>query len=91
MQLRYFEMLQTRALCMAGNSSNETPTLVRSRICAPRNELVGLTFPPVDVKVLVRVEECVFTEFLVSIVVSIPACHAGDRGSIPRRGVMVFY
>ena len=24
---------------------------------------------------------------LVSIVVSIPACHAGDRGSIPRRGV----
>lgn len=23
---------------------------------------------------------------LVSIVVSIPACHAGDRGSIPRRG-----
>lgn len=26
--------------------------------------------------------------FLVSIVVSIPACHAGDRGSIPRRGVL---
>ena len=25
-------------------------------------------------------------QFLVSIVVSIPACHAGDRGSIPRRG-----
>ena len=25
-----------------------------------------------------------------SIVVSIPACHAGDRGSIPRRGV-IFY
>ena len=25
--------------------------------------------------------------FLGSIVVSIPACHAGDRGSIPRRGV----
>ena len=24
--------------------------------------------------------------FLVSIVVSIPACHAGDRGSIPRLG-----
>ena len=24
--------------------------------------------------------------FLVSIVVSIPACHAGDRGSIPRQG-----
>ena len=23
-----------------------------------------------------------------SIVVSIPACHAGDRGSIPRRGVL---
>ena len=26
----------------------------------------------------------------VSIVVSIPACHAGDRGSIPRRGVLFF-
>ena len=26
------------------------------------------------------------SQFLVSIVVSIPACHAGDRGSIPRRG-----
>ncbi|KZS02282.1 Uncharacterized protein APZ42_000736, partial [Daphnia magna] len=25
-----------------------------------------------------------------SIVVSIPACHAGDRGSIPRRGGKVF-
>ena len=25
---------------------------------------------------------------LYSIVVSIPACHAGDRGSIPRRGAM---
>ena len=27
---------------------------------------------------------------LVSIVVSIPACHAGDRGSIPRRGGYIF-
>ena len=26
-----------------------------------------------------------------SIVVSIPACHAGDRGSIPRRGDFFFY
>ena len=25
-----------------------------------------------------------------SIVVSIPACHAGDRGSIPRRGDFFF-
>ena len=25
-----------------------------------------------------------------SIVVSIPACHAGDRGSIPRRGDYIF-
>ena len=25
-----------------------------------------------------------------SIVVSIPACHAGDRGSIPRRGDILF-
>ena len=26
-----------------------------------------------------------------SIVVSIPACHAGDRGSIPRRGEIFFF
>ena len=26
-----------------------------------------------------------------SIVVSIPACHAGDRGSIPRRGEKLFF
>ena len=26
-----------------------------------------------------------------SIVVSIPACHAGNRGSIPRRGVIFFF
>ena len=26
-----------------------------------------------------------------SIVVSIPACHAGDRGSIPRRGVSFLF
>ena len=26
-----------------------------------------------------------------SIVVSIPACHAGDRGSIPRRGDQIFF
>ena len=26
-----------------------------------------------------------------SIVVSIPACHAGDRGSIPRRGDFCFF
>ena len=26
-----------------------------------------------------------------SIVVSIPACHAGDRGSIPRRGGLQFF
>ena len=28
----------------------------------------------------------VMDQFHDSIVVSIPACHAGDRGSIPRRG-----
>ena len=32
-----------------------------------------------------------FHLFLGSIVVSIPACHAGDRGSIPRRGDFFFY
>ena len=30
-------------------------------------------------------------EILGSIVVSIPACHAGDRGSIPRRGEGIFF
>ena len=30
-------------------------------------------------------------EILVSIVVSTPACHAGDRGSIPRRGEILFF
>ena len=83
MQPRYFPMLQTRASRMTGNSTNETPTLVSSKICAPRNELVRLTFPPVDVKVLGRVEECEISEFLVSIVVSIPACHAGDGFNSP--------
>ena len=29
------------------------------------------------------------TSFLGSVVVSIPACHAGDRGSIPRRGEII--
>ena len=29
-------------------------------------------------------------DVLVSIVVSIPACHAGGRGSIPRQGVFFF-
>ena len=31
----------------------------------------------------------IFKQFLDSIVVSIPACHAGDRGSIPRRGGVI--
>lgn len=31
-----------------------------------------------------------FDHILGSIVVSIPACHAGDRGSIPRRGGFLF-
>ena len=35
---------------------------------------------------------CIFQyQILVSIVVSIPACHAGDRGSIPRRGEDTFF
>ena len=29
------------------------------------------------------------TSFLGSVVVSIPACHAGDRASIPRRGEII--
>ena len=30
-------------------------------------------------------------QFLGSIVVSIPVCHTGDRGSIPRQGVFFFF
>ena len=33
-----------------------------------------------------KIYECKFECLHDSIVVSIPACHAGDRGSIPRRG-----
>ncbi len=33
---------------------------------------------------------CCYQPVLGSIVVSIPACHAGDRGSIPRRGGQFF-
>ena len=32
----------------------------------------------------------VIKQFLGSIVVSIPVCHTGDRGSIPRQGVFFF-
>ena len=32
-----------------------------------------------------------YHQILGSIVVSIPACHAGDRGSIPRRGDLFFF
>ena len=32
----------------------------------------------------------ILSQVLGSIVVSIPACHAGDRGSIPRRGGHIF-
>ena len=35
-------------------------------------------------------ERDLFLSILDSIVVSIPACHAGDRGSIPRRGGFFF-
>ena len=35
-------------------------------------------------------EEFTHVDILGSIVVSIPACHAGDRGSIPCRGETIF-
>ena len=35
--------------------------------------------------------QLVLHQFLDSIVVSIPACHAGDRGSIPRLGGVLFF
>ena len=39
-------------------------------------------------RILYQLEKtiAIFSCVLGSIVVSIPACHAGDRGSIPRRG-----
>ena len=41
----------------------------------------------IDVLLLsIVIELFSFYQILDSIVVSIPACHAGDRGSIPRRG-----
>ena len=38
----------------------------------------------------IQVLACALSVILDSIVVSIPACHAGDRGSIPRRGDNLF-
>ena len=38
----------------------------------------------------VKLNPNVYLVVLGSIVVSIPTCHAGDRGSIPRRGGMCF-
>ena len=63
------------------NSTNETPTLGSSGIWAPRIELVRLTRTPVDVKVLNHVEVFEGTEFLLSIVVSIPAWPSAARSS----------
>ena len=37
-----------------------------------------------------RICSKILARVLGSIVVSIPACHAGDRGSIPRRGDFFF-
>ena len=75
MQLRYCFNAANKGLRITSeNSTNETPTLGSSRILAPGIELVKLTLTPVDVKVLTHVEVVVVhTEFLVSIVVSIPA------------------
>ena len=39
----------------------------------------------------IQVLACALPVILDSIVVSIPACHAGDRGSIPRRGDNLFH
>ena len=41
---------------------------------------------PFYVKIQISRKLISFRRILDSIVVSIPACHAGDRGSIPRRG-----
>lgn len=55
-----------------------------------------MTFVGLGVRLVWKAAECgansgdVGQRILGSIVVSIPACHAGDRGSIPRRGDAIF-
>ena len=51
----------------------------------PVGALVQLPSVGVEEIVVLKLQMLIH-QFLVSIVVSIPACHAGDRGSIPRRG-----
>ena len=41
-------------------------------------------------KICINTCNWLVVNILGSIVVSIPACHAGDRGSIPRRGEWLF-
>ena len=41
-------------------------------------------------KICINTWSNLVVNILGSIVVSIPACHAGDRGSIPRRGEWLF-
>ena len=41
--------------------------------------------------IMLIASSCIIVNIRSSIVVSIPACHAGDRGSIPRFGVVVFF
>jgi hypothetical protein len=41
--------------------------------------------------IIERLNDILVLKILGSIVVSIPACHAGDRGSIPRRGGQSFW
>ena len=45
-----------------------------------------LSFVHSSLKLSINYELLQSEDILGSIVVSIPACHAGDRGSIPRRG-----
>ena len=59
------------------------------RICVISSQSVknGTRTPCKQAKLLLKFKLYeIVHQILVSIVVSIPACHAGDRGSIPRRG-----
>ena len=60
-----------------------------SREQHPRYKLQLIRLTPELINSVIAIRP--LTAILVSIVVSIPACHAGDRGSIPRRGDQILF
>ena len=61
--------------------------------CIPVNHKQSMVSPNSEsIQLKANINEIPFI-FIIrdSIVVSIPACHAGDRGSIPRHGDVFYY